>query len=166
MCLVEEMEAIECPATGVSSGFDFLDHTADVIISTWADCFLCCVKEMVTGFGEFVAPDMSSIASRHIQLSLSDVTPQQYLVRLMDEVLALYGEEYFVAKEVCEFELQSSVAITCNEAGQISGHLILAGGVFEQGVHTPGTEIKAITRHGVSVLQDGDLFKTSILVDI
>ena len=166
MCLVEEMEAIECPATGGPHGFDFLDHTADVIISTWGDCFLCCVKEMVKAFGQFVAPDMPSMTSRHVQLSLSDVTPQQYLVHLMDEVLALYGEEYFVAREVRKFNLQSSVVIAGNEAGQISGHLTLAGGVFVQGVHMPGTEIKAITRHGVSALQDGDLFKTSILVDI
>ena len=143
--------------------FEYLDHTADVILHAWGDSLVQAFQNGVIGMFGYMT-DLSLVESLErkviscdFEADSRDVSEVDMLYRLLDECLYIFStEDYFIFKEI--------------EITRIDEHgfeAVVFGEPFDHSKHTQGTEIKAITFHGMQVLHgDGGRMDVHVLLDI
>lgn len=128
--------------TACEPGFEYLDHTADVIIHAWGTS----LREAFVNAGKGLFGYMTDTSkvepreSRTIEATGSDL--ENLLFHFMDELLFLYGSEYFVVRELHITRLdEKACALVCDATGE----------PFDRDRHSQGTEVKAITMHEMKI---------------
>ncbi|KII63605.1 Protein archease-like protein [Thelohanellus kitauei] len=138
-------------------GYDYLDHTADVIIDGWGKT-LCEAFEMagvaICGY----MTDLSNVSTEKehsIQAEGHDL--ESLLFNFMNEILELYSiEEYFLTKKIEMTLDETNFKITAKCYGEN----------FLHGKHVQGTEIKAITYSNMQISNIDSYWHVYVVVDI
>ncbi|PHJ17250.1 archease family protein [Cystoisospora suis] len=127
-------------------GFEYLDHTADVIIHAWGSSLREAFVNAGNGLFNYMT-DTSKVEpkeSRTVEAAGSDL--ENLLFHFMDELLFLYGSEYFVARDLLITKFDEKACVLACEA---------KGEPFDRSRHSQGTEVKAITMHEMKIWRKG-----------
>lgn len=144
--VVTRGDARKIPGPSKSNNFEYLDHTADVIIRAWGrdlkSAFEYCGEGLFNYMTDIDKVDVDDC--RKFEARGHDV--KDLLFHFLDELLFLYGSEYFMCSviEIITFK---------PEDGVLSA--IGYGSIFDRNKNTQGTEVKAITMHQLKVLYNG-----------
>ncbi|KAF8817875.1 archease family protein [Cardiosporidium cionae] len=139
--------------------FDYLDHSADVIIHSWGESLQLAFGNAALGLFNYISSiDYVQVKeSRSITATGHDT--EDLLYHFMDEMLYLYGSEYFLGCQIDIFEFNLNERYVCAK---------VHGEIFDNAKHQQGTEVKAITMHEMRILNFPDRSGAEIfvLVDI
>ncbi|KAK4523125.1 hypothetical protein GAYE_PCTG36G1016 [Galdieria yellowstonensis] len=147
---------------GNSSGYEYLDHTADVQIHCWGNSWESAFAAAgLSLFGymtdlKTVKPD-PEIGSIHIQAQGHDL--YSLLYKFLDECLFQYGANYIILCQLEVTRIQLDGLFLVEAIGQ--------GEVFDTQRHPQGTEIKAITYSAMQITkEEGGQIHMYFIVDI
>lgn len=145
----EERAACGTGGADRERGFVYLDHTADVIVHAFAESLSECFA-------------FAGLALFHCMADLREVRPQKQrsvvargrsagllLFHFLDELLFLYGSEYFIACQVRPLEITEQRS---GEGVELVAKCVVVGERFDCQRHSGGTEVKAVTLHRLQVL--------------
>nr|ACO10824.1 archease [Caligus rogercresseyi] len=152
-----------------TSGYEYLDHTADVQIHAWSSTLREAICEAALGVYNYMT-DLSAVtASEDLILKAQGHDLESLLYNFLDECLYhFHAEEYFVACEVelIDFDRVRSQGEEGKEEKELSITARLRGEKFDLNKHSPGTEIKAITYSAMQVLEKDCFAQMFVIVDI
>ena len=136
------------------SGYEFFDHTADIGIRAQGATLGELLEQLARGLVELIAEDtrLEPRQARPIQLTAPDA--ETLALRWLQELLFWFSTEGF---------LPAAYAI---EAGPTSLRGEVRGDTFDPARHIQGREVKAITRHLLSVEQRDGRWHGQVIVDI
>lgn len=136
-------------------GYKFFEHTADVGIRAQGASLAELFTRLAKGLVELLAEDsvLEPQQARPITLSAEDA--ESLLLAWLQELLFWFSAERFLPvhyalEEVTETSLR----------GQVRGD------TFDPSCHAQGREVKAITRHLLSVEQRDGVWHGQVIVDI
>ena len=138
-----------------TKGYDYFEHTADVGIratgTTLAELFV----RLARGLVELLAEDsaLKPRQTRPVQLSAEDATA--LLLVWLQELLFWFSTERF---------LPVDYALEAVTPTSLRGRL--TGDRFDPSRHVQGREVKAITRHLLTVEQRHGVWHGQVIVDI
>jgi SHS2 domain-containing protein len=141
----------------VSSGAGHreIDHTADLGFELWADTPEGLYAEGVRALGD-ICYDRAAVRPRdRRELAVEGGNREECLVRWLQEVYLLLEGELWLTADARD--------VTVDE-GRVAGTLY--GEPFDARRHTLHTEIKAITYHGLAIVDDGGFWKATVVVDV
>ncbi|HHT9123392.1 MAG TPA: archease [Candidatus Wunengus sp. YC63] len=132
-----------------------IDHTADIGI----DVFGTTIEELFTNaaFALFdIIADLSTVECKaEYQVKISGVDREQLLVIWLSELLYLHDVKYLLFKDF---------HITDMKENQLTASV--SGEVFNDDKHVIKTEIKAVTYHGLSIVQENHQWKARVIFDL
>jgi len=144
---MSSVDTLKTSPTTADRGFEYLDHTADVQIHSWAPALTGAFEEAAIGMigymtdldcieiDEELDPFTASIEAEDLQSLLYD---------FMTEVLVAFQTEFVI---FCEIEITSF-----NEVGpKCSLSFTARGERWDDTKHPQGTEVKAITYSAMKV---------------
>ena len=140
---------------GARSGYDFFDHTADIGIrargATLAELFV----QLARGLTELIAEDsrLQPGETRDIRLTAAD--SEALALVWLQELLYWFSIDRFLP---AAFEL--------DEVTETSVRGSVRGERFDPSRHVQGREVKAITRHLLSVRRENGEWRGEVIVDI
>ncbi|GJQ09687.1 hypothetical protein GpartN1_g1478.t1 [Galdieria partita] len=145
------------------SGYEYLDHTADVQIHCWGSSWETVFEAAgLALFGymtdlKAVRPD-PVVGSVHIRAQGHDV--YSLLYKFLDECLFQYGANYIILCQLKVTRVQLDDTFVVEAIGQ--------GEVFDPHRHPQGTEIKAITYSAMQIIaeDEADRIHMYFIVDI
>ncbi|KEP61009.1 UNVERIFIED_CONTAM: archease family protein [Hammondia hammondi] len=123
-------------------GFEYLDHTADVIIHAWGSSLGEAFERAGQALFHYMTDTGRVEARERRTVEVSGRDLEDLLFHFLDELLFLYGSDYFVACKVSVTDVDSA-----------NGRLVceVAGERFDRTKHSQGTEVKAITMHEMKI---------------
>jgi SHS2 domain-containing protein len=136
-------------------GYEFFEHTADIGIRASGTTLEELFVHMARGLVELIAEDsvIQPQDLRMIQLEAS--AADELLFAWLRELLFLFSTERF---------LPSRYAFDAATPTMLRGRVL--GSTFDPSRHVQGREVKAITRHRLSVSQQDGLWRAEVIVDI
>ena len=139
----------------MEKGYEFVEHTADVGIRARAPTLRQLFIAMAQGLVELLAEDsqLAPMTARPIELTAADT--DSLLLAWLQELLFWFSVERFLPVEYA-----------LDEVAPRSLRGLLRGDVFDPNRHVQGREVKAITRHLLSVRQEADGWVGDVIVDI
>ncbi len=138
-----------------ASGHREIDHTADVGFELWADSLPALFAEGVLALGD-VCYDRAAVRStEQRRVEVRGANPEERLVRWLQEVYLVLESELWLTAAATDVVI---------EDGVIEG--ILQGEPFDAARHTLHTEIKAITYHGLEIVQADGSWRVTVVVDV
>jgi SHS2 domain-containing protein len=146
----------------MSSGFQILDHTADVGIRVWAKTVPKLFEEAAGAMRSILiekAEDEPAI-SRSIRLEAETI--EELFLRWLREILFLFEKERVVYTRF-QFEKHN---LTEKNATAYFLSANLRGFPFSKSGHEVCKEIKAVTRHGFYLKKNEPWWEASVLFDI
>jgi len=123
--------------------FEFMDHTADVILHSWGRTLEEAFAQVCVCFFSYMT-DLDTVESKtSIEVEASGHDILDLLYHLLDEFLFSFGTELIVCRwvQLLEFD-KDALRIKARGCGE----------KFDLKKHPQGTEIKAITMHQMKVL--------------
>jgi len=138
--------------------FEYLDHTADVIVHAWGNSREAVFENSVRAMMGYMT-DLSLVEeteSISVSAEFEAPTEEHMLFSVLDECLFTFmTEDYFIIKRLSFSRLDRS-----GFAAQAWGERM------DLGRHSQGTEVKAVTMHGMSVVSEGGSVDVRFLLDI
>jgi SHS2 domain-containing protein len=132
-----------------------IDHTADIGI----DVFGATLSELFANaaFALFdIITDLSKVEGKvEYKISISGIDKEQLLVNWLSELLYLHDVKNLLFKDFCV------VNITDNQL-----NATVLGETFIENKHVIKTEIKAVTYHGLSIIQEDHYWKARVIFDL
>lgn len=142
----------------MSKNYEYLDHTADVIVHAWGRTLKEAFQNGVKGMFGYMT-DLEKVEERASIIVDAKFEPEsskeEMLFRVLDECLVQFSiQDYFIFKrlEIREMDNEGFTAVAYGENMDLKKH-------------TQGTEVKAVTMHGLSIKQ-GDRVDIHFLIDI
>ncbi|CAK9097722.1 Protein archease (Protein ZBTB8OS) (Zinc finger and BTB domain-containing opposite strand protein 8) [Durusdinium trenchii] len=134
--------AVAIPSTEELRLYEYLDHTADVILHSWGKTLSQAFEQCCVCFFSYLTDldTVSMVTSVDIQATGHDLTDLLY--HLLDEFLFNFSTEFIICRRV-EVDLDEA-----NLRATARGY----GEKFDLQKHPQGTEIKAITMHQMKIL--------------
>ena len=136
-----------------------MDHTADVIVHAWGHTFKEAMQNGVRGIFGYMT-DLEKVEERASIIVDGRFEPRSFneemLFRVLDECLVQFTiQDYFIIKrlEFRELDNEHFTAVAYGENMDLKKH-------------TQGTEVKAVTMHGLSVKNELDHVDIHFLLDI
>lgn len=156
--------AAEAPpehSTGVAqdSGYEYLDHTADVQLHAWGASLAEALANTALAMYNYMTP-LSGIAinpSIDRTFAAEGHDMQSLVFNFLDELLFIFSTEFFTCKELTVTELDCQ-----NFKVKAQGR----GDIFDRQKHEPGTEVKAITYSAMQINDHSDKAELYVIVDI
>jgi len=139
----------------VSAGHREIDHTADLAFEVWAPTLPGLYAEAAVALAELCYDREAVLATERRRLEVRVPSEEERLVRWLQDIYLLLEAELWLTARVSD---------VCCEADRIEG--TLHGEAHDPTRHTLHTEIKAVTYHGMHVAQQGDLWRTTVIVDV
>ena len=138
-----------------TSGYEFFEHTADTGIRASGRTLGELFANMARGLTELLVEnsEIPPETTRSIELQADDA--EMLLLAWLQELLFWFATERFAA-----IEYQIDQVTPTALRGEVRG------GRFDPARHTPGREVKAITRHELRVVQGADGWTAEVIVDI
>ncbi len=143
-----------CPTTKMNK-YILIDHTADIGI----DVFGASLQELFVNaaFALFdIITDLSKTEDKiAYKISVSGIDREQLLVSWLSELLYLHDVKNLLFKDFC------IEGITDNQL-----NATVWGEAFREDKHVIKTEIKAVTYHCLSIIQEDHHWKARVIFDI
>ncbi|MGD8816814.1 MAG: archease [Acidobacteriota bacterium] len=137
------------------AGHREIDHTADLGFELWADTLEELYAEGVRALGD-ICYDRAMVHPRERrELAVVGSNREECLVRWLQEVYLLLESELWLTADARDVMF---------DEGRVAGALY--GEAFNAQRHTLHTEIKAITYHGLAVVDDGECWRATVVVDV
>ncbi|HEX9700068.1 MAG TPA: archease [Acidobacteriota bacterium] len=132
-----------------------IDHTADVGFEVWAPRLPGLYAEAVRALAEicYDLPSVRPVQER--RLSVRGASPEERLVRWLQEVYLQLEIDTWLAAAASDMSLAGDEV-----AGTLSGE------PYDPQRHTLHTEIKAITYHGLDIREEDGLWRATVVVDV
>ncbi len=138
-----------------ASGHREIDHTADLGFELWAESLPSLFAEAVLALGD-VCYDRAAVRSAaQRRLEVRGANPEERLVRWLQEVYLVLESELWLTAAATDVVVEDEA---------IEG--TLHGEPFDRTRHTLHTEIKAITYHGLEIVQRDGLWRVTVVVDV
>ncbi|UCG88618.1 MAG: archease [Gemmatimonadota bacterium] len=135
--------------------YRFLPHTADVIVEIEATSLANVFREATSVVSHLVAGDTNVDATESRAVSLTAQAADELLLRFIRELLTQFQLETFVPGKL--------------EIEQVD-QMLLEGAVlgepFDESKHDPQPEVKAATRHGLSVEETTAGWRAVLVLDL
>ncbi|KKO19211.1 MAG: hypothetical protein DCC43_05100 [Candidatus Brocadia sp.] len=132
-----------------------IDHTADIGI----DVFGNSLQELFTNaaFALFdIITDLSNVEGKiTCTVSISGIDKEQLLVNWLHELLYLHDVKNLLFRDFCIVDMTDH---------QLNA--TVRGDVIRDDKHVIKTEIKAVTYHCLSIVQEGDRWKARVIFDL
>jgi SHS2 domain-containing protein len=140
---------------GARSGYTFFDHTADIGIRASGATLAELLGQLARGLTALIAEDsrLQAHETRDIRLTAAD--PEALALAWLQELLYWFSTDRFLP---VEFELA--------EVTETSVRGSVRGERFDPSRHVQGREVKAITRHLLSVRHENGTWRGEVIVDI
>ncbi len=139
----------------VDKGYEFFEHTADVGIRASGQTLQELFIRMAQGLVELIAED-SQMESREVrQATLAAEDAASLLLVWLQELLFWFSTDRFLP-----------MGYTFGQMTETTLRGEVRGNVFDPARHVQGREVKAITRHLLSVEQRGGVWHGQVIVDI
>lgn len=137
------------------AGHREIDHTADAGFEVWAPRLPGLYAEAVRALAEicYHLPAVRPLQKR--RLSVRGATPEERLVRWLQEVYLQLEIDTWLASAAGDMSLGGD---------EVAG--TLRGEPYDPQRHTLHTEIKAITYHGLEIREEGGLWRATVVVDV
>ncbi|QEE14719.1 archease [Promethearchaeum syntrophicum] len=142
------------------SGYEFLNHPADVWVHAWGKTFEEAIENCVYSLMEtmFEGSIIESKITRDIVIE--EETKGSLLVAFLSEFLYIFDTDYLIFNHV------KIDPIITNSAGKIELHAKCQGEVFDQLKHIPDIEVKAITYSYLEINEEKNRTEIKIVYDI
>ena len=154
----EQDEVDEQNFERTGTGYEYLDHTADVQLHAWGDS-LKESFELVTIAMFGYMTDIETVEQKDKQtISVDGHDLESLLFKFMDEFLFLFSAEpFFIASkiEITKFDTDNFV-IEARAFGE----------EFDISKHPQGTEVKAITYSAMQIYPDKSTHDVFVVIDI
>lgn len=138
-----------------ASGHREIDHTADLGFELWAESLPSLFTEAVLALGD-VCYDRAAVRSTdQRRLEIRGANPEERLVRWLQEVYLVLESELWLTAAATDVRVEDEVIVG-----------ILHGEPFDRARHTLHTEIKAITYHGLEIVQGDGWWRVTVVVDV
>lgn len=155
-------EKIDCPGVPFrgledkTAGYCCLDHTADIGIRAWGKTFESALSAVGLCFFSVMSEldKFEPLESRTLEVTVDETEDTMILWHILQELLVLYGTEYFIACGIKIERINKVYKIYC------------WGERFDRERHVSGTEVKGITMHELSVVREEDKVVVEALLDI
>ena len=142
-------------------GYQIVQHTADLCIRVWGKSWKDLLEESARGMMSQIIPMETVEENDSSELVVQGENGEELLLNWLREILFLV-EGGMVFSSFCIHENNFSE----KEKGKYRFHAALGGEKLDPARHDICTEIKAVTRHGLSLKQRGSWWETSILFDV
>jgi len=136
------------------SGFEIVDHTADVAIRGWASSLEALFTSMAQGLFEVIGEDVNITATQSRTLHLEAETREELLHDWLETLNALHQIHH-------ELYTQFDIKIEANRL-----QATIRGGSLDQASNALGTEVKAVTWHDLAVQDTPEGLNAYVLLDI
>lgn len=135
-------------------GHRTLPHTADVIIEAWATDFETCCREAVVGLIQVCVDGSRASVCDSRRFVVPAASLDAMLLDVLDEVIFMLDTETAVPV---------AAAVDSGPGGGLQVELALA----EQHTVTPtGSAPKAVSRSGLTVVEEDGRFRCTFLIDV
>lgn len=134
----------------VLSGYEEIEHTADIALRVWGEDFFTLLRQSVYGMYDLMGVDVELTVLKKIKFKIEDNSREIQLVDFLNEVL------YLVEDEHAKYEL-----FVFNEAEE--GIIVKASGY---GVRSLQQNIKAVTFHNLAIEETDSGLEVSITFDV
>jgi SHS2 domain-containing protein len=145
------------PTTAIS-GFEYLDHTADIQLHSWGPTLREAFELNAVAMFNYITEldHVSEVDEVEIRAEGHDLPSLLY--SFMDELLFQFNGDYFVCKrvQIVSFERDTAWAIVAKGYGE----------VYDKSKHTPGTEVKAVTYSAMQIHETPERSDVFVIVDI
>lgn len=142
--------------------FEYLDHTADIVIHAFADVLPAAFESCGVALYNYMTPTENVKVTDSVVLEASGGTLEELLFNYMNELLFLFGSKQFIGGtiSVIAFDKGSKRSQAINTSAEAEEPLpeqamfircVVGGEKWEDGRHKQGTEVKAITKHGIRI---------------
>ncbi|MCF6156131.1 MAG: archease [Candidatus Brocadia sp.] len=132
-----------------------IDHTADIGI----DVFGATLQELFANaaYALFdIITDLSKVEGKvEYKISIVGIDKEQLLVNWLSELLYLHDVKNLIFKDFCVVDIQDT---------QLNASIW--GEIFTEDKHVIKTEIKAVTHHCLSIVQEDHQWKARVIFDI
>ena len=140
---------------GTDTGYEFFDHTADIGIRARGETLPALFVHFARGLTELIAED-SDLKPREVRaIRLSAPDADSLLVAWLQELVFWFSTDRFLPAQYALDEVSPT-----SLRGEVRGE------PFDPSRHTPGREVKAITRHQLEVRQRDGVWHGQVIVDI
>ena len=138
-----------------TSGYREIDHTADLGFDLWADSISGLFAEAVLALSEVCYERTAVLWAEERILEVRGTDPEEQLVRWLQETY---------------MQLESGLWLTAAATNVVvEGEMVkgtLHGEAIDPARHTLHSEIKAITYHGLKIVHEHGLWRTTVVVDV
>ena len=135
--------------------YRFLPHTADVIVEIEAASLGGVFHEATAVVRHLVAGDTLTCAVEELPISLTAPALDELLLLFVRELLARFQLETFVPASLEIRELNHSQILA-----------VVEGESFDDAKHEPQPEVKAVTRHQLSVGETAGGWRAQMVMDL
>jgi SHS2 domain-containing protein len=135
--------------------YELIDHTADIGLRIYGTTPKELFEHAATALFD-VLTDPAHVELRETRvLRLSRDSQEELLVEWLGSLLYLFDTQHFLC---------SRFAIDALTGTRLSA--TVAGEVFSPERHEIKTELKAVTYHNLSIVQEGGVFKATVILDV
>jgi SHS2 domain-containing protein len=135
--------------------YRFLPHTADVRVALESDSLAGLLRDGVAVLRILLVGDSPVEEHTEHPIALDTGDPEETLLTLLREALLRYETDGFVPAEI-RFDRPRST--------RLEGALV--GEPFDRRRHEPEPEVKAVTRHGLTVRHDAAGWHAEVVFDV
>lgn len=141
----------------MSSGFKFLEHTADVYVRVWGDSLERVFEEAARALYEVMTDPrrVDCIVEREVVVEGFDL--ENLLVRWLEELLFYFDSEGFIGGRVVVDEVSK-------EAYKVKARV--CGEVFNPEKHESRTHVKAATYSQIKLWSEGERWYAEFVLDV
>ncbi len=145
-------------------GFEFLDHTADVLVKAWGKTLPEALSEIAHGMFEIMTDTSRIDPIIALEIDVCGFDLENLVYKWLEELLYYHDSENLVFKyfQIVSIEEKS---FGNNEKG-ICLKAIVKGETFNRDKHESRTVVKAVTYHSMSITRENDRWIITVLFDI
>ncbi|REJ37943.1 MAG: hypothetical protein DIU84_02555 [Bacillota bacterium] len=151
------------------AGYEILEHTADVGLEAYGPTQAEALRQAALGMAALVVPPDQVRPARRWQVHVSAPDPDLLLFNLLDELLYLHHVEGMLVHDVTvEAEAPGGPGGSGGAPGpgRWSARAVARGETLDPRRHRPGTEIKAVTLHGIALRPEGGRWVGRVVFDL
>ena len=142
-------------------GFEAVQHTADVCIRVWGGSWRELLEEAARGMVSHIV-DINSVSDKETrEIEIEGEDEEELLLNWLREIIYLIE----CGMVFCRFRVRED-NFSDNGTDNYRFYGSLGGEKLDPSRHDICTDIKAVTRHGLSVKKKDDLWETFILFDV
>lgn len=142
------------------TGWQYLEHTADIVLHGWGDTWSECFEAVAHAMVGYMTPLEELRPTEDVTFEVTGASEAALLFNYLHELLYLFGSQRLIAARVKVHVLQRAAMVgnpndADSDVRQPSEPFFLKATAsverWEDGRHRQGTEVKAITKHGLRV---------------